>query len=407
MYFMTELKEGLLISFRAIRANTLRSVLTTLGIVIGIVSVTLMATAIEGVNRAFDRSAAAFGTDVLYIQRFPWVGNEDWALIRNRRQMKVEYAAKIERQATMSDAVAPVAATRRRVYRGDASIEDAFVSGTTHQYINAAGVTLEDGRFFTAEESNGGRPVCVIGANVVENVFPLEDPIGKMIRVAGHPYTVVGTVEKQGGLFGIFTADSRVFVPLLSFQSKFGGRRDVTIQVRVADLSQMEDAKMELEGIMRKLRNLAPGKANDFNINQQELLTATFAPISLVIASIGLFITGLSLFVGGIGIMNIMFVSVSERTKEIGIRKAIGARQRTILLQFLIESASLCLIGGLFGLAIAFPLSLVVDQVLPTAMPMSVVFISIFISLVVGVISGFLPAYRASKMDPVEALRYE
>ncbi len=407
MYFMTELKEGLRISFRAIRANTMRSVLTTLGIVIGIVSVTLMATAIEGVNRAFDRSAAAFGTDVLYIQRFPWVGNEDWALIRNRRQMKVEYAAKIERQATMSDAVAPVVATRRRVYRGNASIEDAFVSGTTHQYINAAGVTLADGRFFTAEESNGGRPVCVIGANIVENVFPLEDPIGKVIRVAGHPYTVVGTVEKQGGLFGIFTADSRVFVPLLSFQSKFGGRRDVTIQVRVADLTQLEDAKMELEGIMRKLRNLAPGKTNDFNINQQELLTATFAPISLVIASIGLFITGLSLFVGGIGIMNIMFVSVSERTKEIGIRKAIGARQRTILLQFLIESASLCLIGGLIGLAIAFPLSLVVDQVLPTAMPMSVVFISIFISLVVGVISGFLPAYRASKMDPVEALRYE
>lgn len=407
MSLMTELKEGLLISFRAIRANTMRSVLTTLGIVIGIVSVTLMATAIEGVNRAFARSAAAFGTDVLYIQRFPWVGNEDWALIRNRRQLKVEYAPKIERQANLSDAVAPVVGTRRRVYRGNASIEDAFVSGTTHQYINAAGVTLADGRFFTAEESNGGRPVCVVGANIVENVFPFEDPIGKVIRVAGHPYTVVGTVEKQGGLFGIFTADNRVFVPLLSFESKFGGRRDVTIQVRVADLSQMEDAKLELEGIMRKLRNLAPGKTDDFNINAQELLTATFAPISLVIASIGLFITGLSLFVGGIGIMNIMFVSVSERTKEIGIRKAIGARQRTILLQFLIESASLCLVGGLIGLAIAFPLSLIVDQVLPTAMPMSVVFISIFISLVVGVISGFLPAYRASKMDPVEALRYE
>jgi putative ABC transport system permease protein len=407
MYFMTELKEGLLISFRAMRANMLRSVLTTLGIVIGIVSVTLMATAIEGVNRAFARSAAAFGTDVLYVSRFSWVGNMDWALIRNRRQMKVEYAAKIERQATMSDAVAPVVTTRRRVYRGDASIEDAFVSGTTHQYINAAGVTLEDGRFFTAEESNGGRPVCVVGANIVENVFPFEDPIGKIIRVAGHPYTVVGTVEKQGGLFGIFTADNRVYVPMLSFASKFGGRRDVTIQVRVADLTQMEDAKLELEGIIRKIRNLAPGKPNDFNINQQELLTETFAPISLVIASIGLFITGLSLFVGGIGIMNIMFVSVSERTKEIGIRKAIGARQRTILLQFLIESASLCLIGGFIGLAIAFPLSLVVDQVLPTAMPMSVVFVSIFISLVVGVISGFLPAYRASKMDPVEALRYE
>jgi putative ABC transport system permease protein len=175
----------------------------------------------------------------------------------------------------------------------------------------------------------------------------------------------------------------------------------------VQNLKQMEDAKIELEGIMRKLRNLPPGKANDFNINQQEILTQTFGPISLVIASIGLFITGLSLFVGGIGIMNIMFVSVTERTKEIGIRKAIGAKRRTILIQFLVEAAALCLIGGLIGLAIAFPLSLIVDQFLPTAMPLSVVFVSIVISLVVGVISGFLPAYRAARMDPVEALRYE
>jgi putative ABC transport system permease protein len=169
----------------------------------------------------------------------------------------------------------------------------------------------------------------------------------------------------------------------------------------------MDDAKLELEGIMRSIRGLTPGKANDFNINQQEILTQTFAPISLVIASIGLFITGLSLFVGGIGIMNIMFVSVTERTREIGIRKAIGAKRRTILIQFLSEAAALCLIGGIIGLAIAFPLSLIVDQFLPTAMPISVVFISIGISLVVGLISGFLPAYRAAKMDPVEALRHE
>ena len=249
--------------------------------------------------------------------------------------------------------------------------------------------------------------MCVVGATVVENLFPRDDPIGKTIRVAGYPYTVIGTLDKQGGLFGQFTADTRVFVPLFSFQSHFGGRRDVTIQVKVADLKQMDDAKLELEGIMRTIRGLTPGKANDFNINQQEILTQTFAPISLVIASIGLFITGLSLFVGGIGIMNIMFVSVTERTREIGIRKAIGAKRRTILMQFLSEAAVLCLIGGIIGLMIAFPLSLIVDQFLPTAMPLSVVFISIGISLTVGLISGFLPAYRAAKMDPVEALRYE
>jgi len=407
MYFWTEVKEGLIISFRAIRANKMRSVLTTLGIVIGIVSVTLMSTAIEGVNRAFDKSAAAFGTDVLYVGKYPWIANEDWATFRNRRNFEVYYASAVERQVTLADAVAPVVGTVKRVNLGNNSLENAFVTGTTHQFINAAGVTISDGRFFTSEESSAGRPVAVIGATVAETLFPREDPVGKDIRVGGFPYMVVGVVEKQGGMFGQFTADTRVWIPLFSFQNHFGSRRDVTIQVRVADLKKMEDAKIELEGAMRKIRRLPPGKPNDFNINQQEILTETFGGISLVIASIGLFITGLSLFVGGIGIMNIMFVSVTERTKEIGIRKAIGAKRRTILLQFLIESAALCLIGGLAGLVIAFPLSLIVDQFLPTAMPLSVVAIAILISLAVGVISGFLPAYRAAKMDPVEALRYE
>ncbi|MBE0557753.1 MAG: ABC transporter permease, partial [Proteobacteria bacterium] len=312
MHFLFELKEGLLISLRAIRANKMRSVLTTLGIVIGIVSVTLMATAIEGVNRAFDKSAAAFGTDVLYVQRFPWISNEDWSTFRNRPRLEVQNASAIERQSKLTDAVAPVLNTRRRVTHGDESMDFTFISGTTYQYTLVSGGTLADGRFFSAEESNGARPVCVIGATVGETLFTREDPIGKTIRVGGFPYTVVGIFEKQGGLFGEFTTDTRVFIPINSFQSKFGSRRrDVTIQVRVADLASMEDAKMELEGIMRKLRRIQPGKENNFNINQQEILTATFAPISLVIASIGLFITGLSLFVGGIGIMNIMFVSVS------------------------------------------------------------------------------------------------
>jgi len=407
MYFLHEVKEGLIIAFRAIRANVMRSVLTTIGIVIGITAVALMATAIEGVTRAFEKSAAAFGSRVLYVQKFSWVGGDDWWKYRNRKDLKVEYAEQINRQASLLDAIAPDVSTSKDIRSGSRTMLNAWVTGTTSAYQEASGTVIQDGRFFTPEESDGGRPVCCIGANVAETIFPSTDPIGQTIKVGGYPYKVLAVFEKQGGLFGEFTSDNRIYVPINSFQSQFGSHRDVTLNVRVDKSADVDEAKEELRGIMRKIRRLSAAQEDDFSINQQELLTQAFGQITGVIAGVGFFITGLSLFVGGIGIMNIMFVSVTERTREIGIRKAIGAPRRTILFQFLVEAALICLIGGVIGLIISYILSLIINQMIPTAMPVSVVFIALFVSLMVGVISGFLPAYRASKMDPVDALRYE
>jgi putative ABC transport system permease protein len=408
MYWLTELREGLAISFKALRANKMRAALTMTGIAFGIWAVTMMATAIEGVTRAFEKSTSAFGAKVLYVQKFAWAGGEDeWWKARNRRNMKPEYAVSIAHQATLVEAVAPVMWTQRDAKFGSHVMLSTIVSGTTHAYQEASGTTIRDGRFFSQEESDGGRPVCAIGANVAENLFPGVDPIGQVLKVGGYPYKVLAVFEKQGGLFGAFTSDNRVYVPINSFMSEFGSHRDVTLNVKVSQTADIEDAKEELRGIMRKARRLSPGQDDDFNINEQDLLNKLFQTMTGVIAAVGFFITGLSLFVGGIGIMNIMYVSVTERTKEIGIRKAIGARRRTILLQFLSEAAVICLLGGVVGILFAFPSSLLLDQVLPTAMPVSVIIIALAVSALVGIVSGFLPAFRASKLDPVDALRYE
>ena len=406
---LLELKEGLLISFHAIRANKMRSVLTTLGIFIGIISVTLMGTAIEGLDRKFEDSISKIGADVLYVQKFPWfMGQEFWTL-RNRRNIAVKDAEAIERQSIYADAVAPQMGTRRSVkYRGKI-VEGVQVIGTTDQYIALGGLDISNGRFFSAMESDGGRPVVVLGMDVADNLFPYEDPVGKTVKVGVGTFRVVGVLDKQGSFLGLVSLDNQVILPIERFEKLFGRsrRRYVTVAVKAPSVEMVTETKEEIRGIMRKQRRLAPAEEDDFAINQQEAFKEVFDSIGAVIAGVGLFITGLSLFVGGIGIMNIMFVSVTERTREIGVRKAIGAPRRTILIQFLTEAAILCLLGGLIGVAIAFPLSLIIDTVLPTAMPLSIVGIALFVSVLVGVISGFLPAYRASRMDPVDALRYE
>lgn len=409
MNFLVEIKEGLLIAWDAIRANKMRAGLTTLGIIIGIVSVTLMGAAIDGLNRSFHQSVSVMGADVLFAGRFAWFINseDEWLKQYKRRIFTLDQVKAVERQMTLASAVAPAVYLGRPVRYQNRSTGRVTVIGTTDQYLITAGLGVDAGRFLTASDAEGGRPVCVIGNDVSTNLFIKESPVGKKIRIGPRWLEVVGVLEKRGSFLGIDSLDNQVILPIPQFLIGYWRNPDFEIQVKVSDLSHLEDAREELRGILRKVRHVAPGDPDDFAINQQEQIIKMFNRLVGTIAAAGLAVTGLSLFVGGIGIMNIMFVSVAERTREIGVRKAIGAKRRTILLQFLIEAASICLLGGLVGLGIAFCLTLLMSKFFAASLSLPVTTLALLVSLLTGVVSGFLPAWRAARMDPVEALRNE
>ncbi len=406
MTLVTEFKESVIIAWAALRANKLRAGLTTLGIVIGIVSVTLMGTAITGLNAAFKKSLAGISADTLFVQRFSWMtGETEWRLSRNRKEITLQNARDVERLATLSAAVSVESQGNGNVSFGRKQARGVWVEGNDENSLMVRGLAVTQGRWLLAGDVQSGRPVCVLGSYLAERFFPYGDAIGSKVKLNDMNLEVVGVMEKQGTFFTGFNLDNQIVIPITRFTRDFTRWPDLTIQVKVRDLAQIEDAKEEIRGIMRKLRRVPPDMQDDFAINQQDALVNFFNAVGGTIAMVGLFISGLSLFVGGIGIMNIMFVSVAERTKEIGIRKAIGAKRRTILVQFLVEAATITLGAGMLGLLIAWPLTLVVDKFLAASMPWWLVAVALLVSVMTGVVSGFLPAWRAARMDPVDALR--
>ncbi|AOS45034.1 Macrolide export ATP-binding/permease protein MacB [Lacunisphaera limnophila] len=409
-----ELTESVRIAAAQIRANKLRSALTALGVIIGIVAVTLMGTAIKGIDAGVDRSMSGFGDDILYVSKWPWSNVDDWWNYRNRKPIRHTYAAQVNEWVATTPGSAlrlavPTAERMTTIIRGEYRLNNIYTLGTTADYSRITRSDLNEGRFFTDFEGQAGSNVCVIGFDVADALFPNESPLGKTIRIRDQNFQVIGVAAKQGSFLGLWSWDSMVAMPLTTFRRYYRVGEGGEIRVQV-DNTRMAEAKEELQGLMRRLRGLGPEQRDDFNINEQGTIREQLDPIKNGIAMAGLFITGLALFVGAIGIMNITYVSVKERTKEIGTRKALGARRRTILLQFLVEAVAICFVGGVAGLALAAGLTSLVGIVAPSfplVFSTSLVVIGLTVSVLTGIFSGFAPAWAASKLDPVVALRYE
>ncbi len=410
-----ELSESWKIAVAQMAANKTRSMLTALGVIIGIVAVTLMGTAINGISAGFDKSMAFIGDDVLYVTTRPWTRVDDWWNYRDRPKIRTEYAEKINHTIAATpnsnlQIAVPTMSLVRSVKAGDNSVDNVFILGTTSDYALISTINCDRGRFFSSVESQGGAEVCVVGYDVADALFAGTGGLDKKILINGHPFKIIGSLAKQGSFLGLFSLDSLVIIPLPAFKKYFSAKSDADIRVKVVDKTHMADARDELTGIMRRLRGLPPEKRDNFNINEQQALKSTLDGVKTTIAIAGLFITGLSLFVGAIGIMNITFVSVKERTKEIGTRKALGARRRTILLQFLIESTALCMVGGLVGLTFAYLMCFGMAKAFPSfpiSFSVGLVVAAMIVSVMTGLVSGIAPAWAASRLDPATALRYE
>jgi putative ABC transport system permease protein len=410
-----EIAEAFRIAFTVIRAHKMRSVLTCLGVIIGIVAVTLMGSAISGIEIGFERSLSVIGDDLLYVEKWPWHHVDDWWNYRNRRRMEPRYADELKRsiRATPNSQLltaVPTINTVRNIKYNDNEVRGVFTQGTTDEFLVTSTASFKEGRFFTEAESRGGHNVVVLGYDVAEVLFPNRSPLGSTVMIDNIPFRVVGVYAKQGTFLGLFSFDTYAVLPLNAFAKVFSSRLDTSVRVKVKDKNRMQAARDELTGDMRRIRGLSPEQKDDFSINEQEGLRNSIGPVKAGIAGAGLFVTGLALFVGAIGIMNITYVSVRERTREIGTRKAVGAKRKTILLQFLVEAVSLCLVGGFVGVALSWAMSTAVAAAFPS-FPMTfsfgLVLVGMIVSTVTGIFSGLAPAISASRLDPIEALRYE
>jgi putative ABC transport system permease protein len=405
--FGVEAAAAMMTAVRGIVANRMRAFLSTIGIAIGVATLMTIYGLTSGLTTQFTNQIAALGSNTMYVTSRPWIVRGDWWELRNRPPISRADVVALQHGETHLAAIAPLATAAAEVsFRGN-RMGAVRVQGTTSEYLDTSTLKLDRGRFLSAVEGASSNQVVVVGSEVVERLFPNENPLGAKILLGPHRFTVIGVLKPQGKAFGR-SLDNVVIIPIEAFGGIYGMQRNMAIVVS-AEPDHLYEAEEEIIEILRRARALPPETNDTFSVNRQSELVKIFNEQTSALFGVAIAIGLITLLVGGIGVMNIMLVAVTERTREIGVRRALGARRRTILMQFLVESALVTMIGGSIGTGLGVLASGMIDRISPVKAELSSTAIvgAIVFSAIVGLAFGTWPASRAANLDPIESLRFE
>lgn len=411
--YLILLKESLIFAVNALVVNRLRTFLSLLGVTIGIFAIISVFTMVDSMEYQVKNSIASLGDDVVFVQKWPWEFGSDyeWWKFMNRPQPSIRETDYLKKRSQLAQVVCFTAAKGGIVAYKKTTIENVSFVGTSHEYYKVRDFDLVLGRYFSENESQGGQPICILGYDIAVLLFEGRDPIGKRIKIDGkQPATVIGVFEKEGESAVGNTHDNQIVMPVKYFRNMVDIRTtqlNQTIMVKAKENIPNQQLKDELKGILRAERRLKPVAEDNFALNESSLLQKGFEGLMSIIRLAGIIIGLFSILVGGFGIANIMFVSVKERTKLIGIQKSLGAKNFFILFQFLSEAIILCLIGGAVGLVMVFLGTKAISSIFEIDIFLSLgnIVFAVVLSSVIGLLAGILPAYSAAKLSPVEAMR--